>query len=312
MAKAKRAPDIGHFAEPDEWAAEVLRLRFAEVLSFTGAALAPSNVDGVHDMRVALRRLRSALRDFVEVIDEKPLKRIAKELKKNAEALGVVRDHDVAVIALEQMSSATHDDLIKTGIGELADEIRKERETAYRKMKKTFSVRSMEDLRERFVKRVNDAVRQQSLFRPTTLGETAREVIEDRLQDFLKKGDTIYDPFEGEKLHTLRLAAKRLRYAIELFAGCLKNDAAAVAKNISKLQSFLGEVHDCDVWIDRLNRRLIEKGRKAEPKSPSATATAWLLAKFKEIRSKEYGSALDQWQAWTANSFVDRIREVLR
>ena len=90
-------------------------------MSFRGAVLVPWNVNAVHDMRVALRRLRSALRDFVQVIDEKPLKRVKDDLKKVADALGAIRDLDVAVIALDEFASQSSNNEIVEGIGEIAE-----------------------------------------------------------------------------------------------------------------------------------------------------------------------------------------------
>jgi len=127
VAKAKQAPAVTATADICEWAADVLRLRFEEVLSYGGAILVPWNVNAVHDMRVALRRLRSALRDFVQVIDEKPLKRVKDDLKKVSDLLGIIRDIDVAIIALDEFSAQSDDEDIVGGIGELARDLRTDR-----------------------------------------------------------------------------------------------------------------------------------------------------------------------------------------
>src|SRR5688572_5678514 len=102
---AKAAP-ISESIDPNDlqaWLAEVLRVRFNEVLKFCEAALAPANPEGVHDMRVAIRRLRSVLRDFAGIPGKRPLANLTRSLKKLADALGRVRDLDVLIEDLETL-----------------------------------------------------------------------------------------------------------------------------------------------------------------------------------------------------------------
>ncbi len=62
----------------------------------------------------------------------------------------------------------------------------------------------------------------------------------------------VLDPLETEALHDMRIAAKRLRYVLELFAPMLGEAAAATAKRARALQDALGEIHDCDELLARL------------------------------------------------------------
>jgi hypothetical protein len=55
------------------------------------------------------------------------------------------------------------------------------------------------------------------------------------------------DPAAVATLHDMRIAAKRLRYVLELFAPSFGPYAAEAAKKVKKLQDLLGEIHDCDV-----------------------------------------------------------------
>jgi CHAD domain-containing protein len=311
MAKAKPAPDIEHFGDPYEWAAEILRMRFDEVLGFRDAALDPEQTNGIHDMRVATRRLRGAIRDFVQVIDEKRVKRIKKDLKGLADALGAVRDEDVAVIILSKLSVAAEDASIKTGIADLIEDRLERRRRAFVRLEKTLDIISLDDLRGRFTQRIEDALRQRELFRPASLNEVGREVIEARLKDLCEMGKAIYEPFDASQLHRLRIAAKRLRYAMELFAGCWGEKVTGFAAELAKLQSYLGDVHDSDEWIGNLTSRLKDKGPNKAHGESTSTAAVWLLAEFVRKRSKEYTSALDLWTRWEAGVFFERVRKVV-
>jgi len=308
MAKPKKAPAVSSSADIYEWTAEVLRLRFDEVMGFGEAVLAPGNVDAVHDMRVAIRRLRTALRDFVQVINEKPLKGVRTDLKKIADSLGAVRDHDVAIIALEEFAAEAEDVWLREGVEDLIGELRSKRKRALSGLKKKLASISLDKLRERFSARIDDSLRQLELFGPTNLKDVSRAVIEGRLQELCKTGKAIYEPFNAEKLHNLRIAAKRLRYSIELFAVCWSDEILEFAVELAKLQSDLGGVHDCDVWTVTLKKRFKEKGKS---KTPAATS-AWLLSKFVGKRSKAYRSALELWREWEANGFIKRLGAVIR
>jgi hypothetical protein len=60
------------------------------------------------------------------------------------------------------------------------------------------------------------------------------------------------DPAEVESLHDMRIAAKRLRYILELTAHVFGPYAATAAKRTKELQDLLGEIHDCDVTLPRV------------------------------------------------------------
>src|ERR671932_1949973 len=104
MAKAKEIEGLDCGA----WAARgmglVLLTRLGEMCEHRAAALGPEGEDGVHDMRVASRRLRSVVRDFRPYLrGGKRLDAAREELRRLAGALGAVRDEDVAIRALEKL-----------------------------------------------------------------------------------------------------------------------------------------------------------------------------------------------------------------
>lgn len=305
-------PVVVSAREYDVWTADVLRLRFDEVISFAGAALVDENINGVHDMRVALRRLRSALRDFADLCGDKSLKGISRELKHLAAVLGAVRDHDVAMIALSDLTTQTDDDSIKMGIDSLLDGQRIERERNFAQLQGSFSVRSLAELREHFTDSIDAVLHRQKRCRPNTLKDAASAVIGSRLRDLCDRGNAIYEPFASTKLHGLRIAAKRLRYAIELFGECLDDDIRAFADELAKLQANLGEVHDCDIWIDDLSSRLTRKKARNGPDEVSNSAEVWLLSKFTQKRTKEYRSALDLWREWSQNELIVHLRAAVK
>ncbi|HEX5966530.1 MAG TPA: CHAD domain-containing protein, partial [Pyrinomonadaceae bacterium] len=92
MAKAKRIKGIDCKDAAPAGIRLVLQTRFEEMYGFRQAALDWSDPEGVHSMRVASRRLRSAMRDFMPYLRQRGLTPVLKQTKSIAAALGEVRD----------------------------------------------------------------------------------------------------------------------------------------------------------------------------------------------------------------------------
>ena len=88
-----------------------------------------------------------------------------------------------------------------------------------------------------------------------SLRENAAKIVEVRLGELLSWRSALHDPELVAELHNMRIAAKRLRYAIETFQVCFP-DIKAVAKDLSDIQEDLGDIHDLDVLTDVLRARL--------------------------------------------------------
>ena len=71
-----------------------------------------------------------------------------------------------------------------------------------------------------------------------------------RLDDFLSMQKYVYLEDEKEKLHEMRIFAKKLRYTMEAFSPLYRNNLKEEIRNIKDYQDALGELHDCDVWLE--------------------------------------------------------------
>jgi CHAD domain-containing protein len=88
------------------------------------------------------------------------------------------------------------------------------------------------------------------------LGGAARRIAKQRVSDLLAFDKAVRDPANVRELHDLRIAAKRLRYTLEVLGPVLGPAAAVVEDEARALQDVLGEVHDCDVLAPRLEQEL--------------------------------------------------------
>src|SRR3712207_5223848 len=98
MAKAREIEGLDCGGAAGDGVRLVLRTRLEEMCGWRAAALDWGDPEGVHDMRVASRRLRSALRDFSPYLRRRQFRRARGDLKNLAAALGLVRDEDVAIM----------------------------------------------------------------------------------------------------------------------------------------------------------------------------------------------------------------------
>ena len=308
MAKAKEITGLDCAADALLWATEVLRVRSEEVVSLREAALDFSDIEGVHAMRVATRRLRSALRDFLPLMEKRAIRRMKKDLKQLADALGSVRDQDVAILALEKLQSGTRSKQIKDGLETLLRERRGLRELARVNLTEILTVNHLEKLHEDFRLAVDRAFKKNKRGGADSFNEIGRKVVAASLEEMYALGLSLYHPNDIEEIHELRIAAKRLRYAVELFMACWGEKIAPFAGEIAGMQSFLGEIHDCDVWIESLGKRL----RKNANDSPEEyQAAVWLMSEYVRERTKNYRAALKLWGKWQADNFMERMRTMI-
>lgn len=86
-----------------------------------------------------------------------------------------------------------------------------------------------------------------------SLAENAERIVRVRLDELCAFVPAVLDPGAVRELHDMRIAAKRLRYALEVTADpCFGPYARTAAKRAKELQDLLGEIHDCDVQLPRV------------------------------------------------------------
>lgn len=313
MAKAKRIKGIDCEEAAVAGIKLVLETRFDEMFGFRQAALDWSDPEGVHAMRVASRRLRSALRDFMPYLRQRGLTSVLKQTKSIAAALGDVRDQDVAIIALEKVEKQAPDE-VGPALKKLIDERKDVRNQSRERLSSVLVEKEMNEARSDFMARIHLATRLRKARDGgdplLTFSTMAATVIADRLKELEKLSDSLYNPFEVEPLHDMRIAAKRLRYALELFHQCWGRSLQTYAKTVANIQTALGEVHDCDIWLESLSKHVNEARKQKQ--DDQIVGFIWLLSHFVKVRTKYLRQAYDLWREWEANEMGDQVRQAIR
>ena len=156
MAKAR--PIEGLSAE-DSYAAAAARIvdvRGKEVLDHAHGVLNTSDIERLHDMRVATRRLRAALEIFGPCFPQRELKTTLRDVKALADALGERRDRDVTIAALEEISPAMAAP-DRPGIRTFSESLRLEQAAANKALERFVSPERLASLGEQFAELVAGA-----------------------------------------------------------------------------------------------------------------------------------------------------------
>lgn len=104
MAKARKIPGLGPDLPFAQAAALTVAVRTQELFAHADGVLDTSDIERVHDMRVATRRLRAVLEVYAPCFDRKRHRATLREVKRLADALGERRDADVHLAALDQIA----------------------------------------------------------------------------------------------------------------------------------------------------------------------------------------------------------------
>jgi CHAD domain-containing protein len=244
---------------PPEEGARLLALSFLDQAAAARPRLDDSaDTEALHDFRVALRRLRSCLQAYGDSLDDSIPRKLARRLKKLADATGAGRDTEVQIEWLREAGkglAAAH----RPGHAWLLARLEKRKGEAYEEI--------AADVADDFAGLEAELRRKLSVYRTEvrldrdrprrTLGAAAAELLHalaGELADHLAQVDSSGAETEA---HKARIRAKRLRYLLEPFREEVP-EAIEVVQRIKGLQDLLGELHDAHVLEHELEDALGE------------------------------------------------------
>jgi CHAD domain-containing protein len=226
--------------------------------------------EAVHDLRVAIRRLRTLLKMARELFGRWHTDVVRTAFKVVMQATGDLRDEEVLEETLE---GAAHAEGFKEWLSSRKARERKLRQNVIAKIERGDLERARLMLKALLVFPVEPKRNiELSKFARRTV-ERARRKVEDKRE---------VDVTDVAGMHDLRIAYKELRYSIELLSEALPIDARAQLEPATVFQKRLGELHDVDVATE-----VIEKARGL-----SASARNEALGSLKALRTKRVAKYL--------------------
>jgi CHAD domain-containing protein len=275
-------------AQPDAPADEVARLALAERLLAVGYYLEQSlgdadEAESIHQLRVWTRRAAAALALFKPALPRGPRKRLKRTLRKIRRSAGDIRDCDVYLQRLDAEPAGVPDCVVAV--------LKRDRRVARQEFKRLRRRLCCDDQFphdvQQLLTRINWPKRHSSRD-AIPFGPFCREQLAPLAGEFF---DLAHVGLEDDRmLHALRIAGKRLRYALELAPSAMPTDVHRLLyEQLDELQDRLGEVVDQLAALSHLRDWLIVAKRKRDRR---------LLAELlhrEEKRLKELRSRLSRW-----------------
>jgi CHAD domain-containing protein len=223
---------------------------FAIMLEHEQGTRKGEDIEELHDMRVATRRMRSAFDVFGPAFDPKHMKRYLKGLRSIGRALGQVRDMDVllekALIYQGHLEAQA-----QTGMEALIGDWKRTIEKKRSKLIKHLESDAYQSFTQEFNNFLQTPMVGEGAFKPWS--ETTS-----RLRDIVpvlvysryaavRAYDSVVPAASVAQLHTLRIEFKKFRYTLEYFKEILGESTADMIRELKQYQDHLGELHDADV-----------------------------------------------------------------
>jgi len=271
----------------------------------------------LHDMRVATRRLRAALRVFADALPPRHVNWAQKELRHVGAALGKVRDLDVHLLRLGQEMKFILPEL-RPALDRYRQDMLDQREKARGAM-----VRVLDSKRfARFVERFGRFLRQGPPKRPTqpaaheSVLAAAPRRIRGRLKKVLQEGRAVEANSPERVLHGLRILCKRLRYACEFFSDLYGPPAGKLARRVVALQDLLGVHQDAVVAQQAVSRHALKVPARRASDRLLVLALGQLSARHSERARQARDEFTRAWKKFDRKKvrtpLLKRMRKSLR
>jgi len=240
---AVRRPARAHAAAPSSIDPAVKAAAIAIVVQLRAMTAehdraASGDVEAIHRLRVATRRLRAALRMLREVAPGDEAESAADELGWLCGAIGAVRDLDVLAQMLEDRATRLETDFIRA-LAPLSGTIRRQRAVEQERL-----VAALESERYRGLVQRLGAVASEPAADSVTLGAVAARLVRPQLRAMLRAGAGLDEASPPEALHRLRVRAKKLRYALEPLRAVGGKPTRRMLRRLERVQERVGLYHD--------------------------------------------------------------------
>jgi CHAD domain-containing protein len=244
--------------EPDDPMSEagrkILRFHYRRMIYYEPDTRLGEDIEALHDMRVATRRMRAAVRVFGDYFDPQVIAPYVRGLRRTGRTLGAVRDLDVFrqkarayLTSLPESQQDSLDDFL--AVLEAQREAARERMIAYLDSKKY----------HRFTEAFGEFVETEGMGslpmvlgqeepRPYRVRHVAPMAIYERLAVVRTYDEWVSIPHPPlTQLHALRIACKKLRYTLEFFGEVLGSSSKSVVREVVAMQDHLGDLQDAVV-----------------------------------------------------------------
>ena len=283
----------------DEALRAIFRVCADQCAANHNAVLDRTDPEGVHQFRVALRRMRSALVVFKRVLPREDAAWLEGEASRLIDALGPARDWDVFMTeTLAAVRKARPED---ETLERLADAAEAERARAYEQAEALRAPDYTEFLL-RFGRWIETAGWREHADRTVLDRPLARlggPLLDKRHKRVLKRGRN-FEQLSDARLHQLRIALKKLRYAGEFFAAQYPaGKPRPYIRALRRLQDELGQLNDVAV-AERCLNELLDSQRESSHLAALRVGAGQVIGWHARAREEARGQTAEDWHAFAA------------
>jgi len=286
-----RWPSLSRRGSAEDAMRAVLEASLAQVEGNLGGVARAKDPEYLHQFRVGMRRMRSALRVFQELGPRDTFRVQANGLKELMPELGAARDWDVFCAQLTELARAEGTDAPQ--LARLLRRARARRAAARKAARALAGSARMQRFLLGMMRWLHEArwhANRAAEPRPSrSLARYAARALARQERKVLREGEKA-DRRDASQRHRLRIRVKRLRYACEPFAGLYGRAAVRrYLERLESLQDILGELNDIAV-----GRRLLAELRSDRGDPDAEFMRGWYVA-------REYALGVqleDAWRAW--------------
>lgn len=255
----------------------LLRQRLETLIEAMPAAQA-GDVRSVHQARVATRRLREALPVLRKSLDAHAIDRARQRVRRMTRALGPVRELDVSLQHLEEF--ANRGVVNGRAIATVRQSISRERLRRRSDMLTAITPGKVDRLR-RELSAVGSGPEVGG--RPGAIRDAVHRV-ETRAARLRQAIDDAGSLYLADRLHAVRIAAKKLRYAMEIERELKRSRVTARIRQLKVLQDLLGRMHDLHVLAE--HTRLVQAEFAANDRRLTEELDALIIAIEEDARTE--------------------------
>ncbi len=304
-------------------AARYIRRQATQLAEQLDGVRAAEDIEFVHRARVATRRLRAALRMFDGCFARKQVKRWRQAIRRVTAALGDARDRDVQIELLCGTLSALQANECFPGVARVLVSLEHDRERLQRRVVKAVGrlkakgvLREMRRAGKRILRQLQAPP--EDARTPEALARTSRHILR-RLDKLLQRQGALANPDDRARHHAMRIAAKRLRYTLEICRPMYPGQLDEPVEAIKRVQTLLGEIHDCDVWLEHLDRFASAERKRITKMFGHAGRFQHLLPGIEHLRQdrsgrrrQAFGELVEYWAELGRRGLWDGLTGVVR
>jgi CHAD domain-containing protein len=293
----------------------------------------------VHQARIVSRRLRAAIGIFKPCLPKKTARRWRKSIRRITVGLGTARDCDVHVKELSEMLAKLNNR--KSGAAQagrrrgagraiawmLAD-LERKREVCQRDVLQEVDRIEKDGVLEEILHAAKEMLvdadegapcaRRETVYSPEVFRRFGAKII-DKQRRLKSLSGCLESRKNKKRHHEMRIAAKRLRYTMEIAGPAYSGRLGKSFEVVKKLQALLGDIHDLDLWEVRLEE--FERDRRLQVKKAYGTdrpfaelkdGFSYLRRRCRRIRDKRFAELVEFWKVLRRRGLWKKLEETIR